>query len=401
MLKKLKELRSKRGSTANLLIVGITLILAYKIIMNIETVFNSTIRIFKFIEGLLLPFTIGAAIAYLLNPAVNFFERNVYGKVKIFNKKKSLFSLITVYIICATAIYIVLNSLIPILVKSVTNLVEQIPVYFNKLLEYRNGEWNHSITGKLLYDAIATIEKEFLTNIDKLDLSMITPAVTEIINGVVAATGTILDIVFGIIISAYFILDKERLLDGTKKLLRAFLKEKTYDKTTAFFSESHGIFSKFIAGKSLDSLIIGIMAFIGLSLLGVENSVLYSVIIGVTNMIPYFGPFMGGIPVVILVLLEDPLQAVWVGLFIFGLQQFDGMILGPKILGDSINLRPFWIILAIIVGGGLFGVVGMFLGAPTLAVILLAIKRFINKRLDDKDNKEAVDENENENVISE
>ncbi|MBR2476787.1 MAG: AI-2E family transporter [Clostridia bacterium] len=393
MLEKIKNLFGRKSNVFNLLIAGIVLILAYKVIMNIEGVVGLLSRGLKFLGNLLLPFIIGSAIAYLLNPAVNFFERNLFGRFRIFNKTKTLFSLITVYILCTAALFIVLNSLIPILVKNITNLIEQIPVYINKLMEYRNGDWNHSVTGKALYDAIATVERELTGYISKIDVKTITPAISEIFKGIVNATGTVLDIVFGLIISIYLILDKGKLLRGTKRLLRALFKKETYEKTVAFFAESHRIFSKFIAGKSLDSLIIGILCFIGLSLLGVPNSVLYSVIVGVTNMIPYFGPFMGGIPVVLLVLLENPLQAVWVGLFIFGLQQFDGMILGPKILGDSINLRPFWIILAIIIGGGLFGVVGMFLGAPTLAVILNVVKRSVDKRLEEKNSEVVSDDN--------
>lgn len=394
MLEKLKNLFGRKNNIFNLLIAGILLIIAYKVIMNIEGVVELASRALKFLGNLLLPFIIGATVAYVLNPAVNFFERNVYGRFKIFNKSKTLFSLITVYILCAAAVFIVLNSLIPILVKNITNLIEQIPMYFNKLLEFRNGEWNHSVTGKMLYDTIATIEREMVGYADKIDVSTITPALSELVNGIAHATGTVIDIVFGLIISIYFILDKNKLLNGSKRLLRASFKEKTYRKTVDFFSEAHNIFSNFIAGKSLDSLIIGILCFIGLSLLRVENSVLYSVIIGVTNMIPYFGPLLGGIPVVILVLFNNPLQALWVGLFIFGLQQFDGMILGPKILGNSINLRPFWIILAIIIGGGLFGVVGMFLGAPALAVILNVVKRSVDKRLEEKNSEVVSDDNE-------
>lgn len=386
MLEKIKNLRHKNVNIVTFLLIAIAVIVAYKVIMNIEEVVHALYRVARYMKGLLMPFIIGALIAYVINPAVTFFEKNVFGRFKKLNRKKTLLSLIVVYALAAATLILVFNMLIPLLIKSITDIVVHIPEYFNTLLEFRNGEWNDSVIGRILFNVIATVETELVEFLGNYDIASLNPAITDLVNGVMNATGTVLDVVFGLIISIYFILDKQKLLSSTKRFCRAFLKDESFNKFSSFALESHGIFSRFIAGKTLDSLIIGCLCIIGLKILGVNNSALYGVIVGVTNMIPYFGPIIGAVPVVLLVLFESPLKALWVGLFIFALQQFDGMILGPKILGDSINLRPFWIIFAIIVGGGLFGVVGMFLGAPALAVILLATNRFIDRRIKDKEN---------------
>ncbi len=388
MLEKLRNLKNKNITT--FLLTAVAVIIAYKVIMNIEGVVRALHTGVSYLKELLMPFIIGGVIAYLLNPAVNFFEQRIYGKFKKLNKAKTALSLVTVYAIAAAALVLILNMLIPLLIKSIADIVAQVPEYFNKLMALRNGEWNHSVVGKLIFNAIATVEQDITKILSNYDFTALNPALTGIVGRLVSATGTILDVVFGLIISVYFIFDKHKLLAGIKRISRAFLKDSSSDKLGSYTMEAHGIFSRFIVSKTLDSLIIGVLCFIGLMLLRVENSALYGVIVGVTNMIPYFGPIIGAIPVVLLVLFESPLKAVWVGLFIFALQQFDGMILGPKILGDSIDLSPFWIIFAIIIGGGLFGVAGMFLGAPALAVILLAVNRLIDRRISMKKEKAEV-----------
>lgn len=391
MLEKFKNLREKKLGILTFLIIAVLVIASYKIIMNFEGVVGAIYRGVMHILGILTPFVMGGLIAYLLNPAVKFFEDKVY-KAKRLGKIKTVLSLITVYALVAIIIILLMNTLIPILVRSIVNVAVQIPVYFDKLLEFRNGDWNHSVVGKLLYNAIASVENHFTKAINEYDIFSLNPAISDILGGVVNVTGIAIDIVFGIVISIYFILEKKNLSSGLKKILRAFFKEESYQKINFYGREAHRIFSRFIVGQFLDSLIISILCMIGLKLLGTQNSILYGAIIGVTNMIPYFGPFIGGVPVVLLVLFESPLRALWVGLFIFALQQADSMIMAPKIIGESVNLSPFWIIFAILVGGGLFGVIGMFLGAPALAFILLVCNRWLDKRIEKKE------ENEMENL---
>ena len=170
----------------------------------------------------------------------------------------------------------------------------------------------------------------------------------------------------GLVISVYLLADKEKFIRGIKKNLYAFLGRENADKTIDFGNEVNSIFTNFFVGKLIDSTIIGILCFIGLSLLKVRFALLLSIVVGIFNMIPYFGPFIGAVPAIVITLFYNPIQALWVTLFIFGLQQFDGIILGPKILGDKVGVSPFYIILAIMIGGGFFGPMGMLMGVPVL-----------------------------------
>lgn len=381
MLSKIKKIRPKGAGV--FILSAIAVIASYKLIMNIEGVFALLCGVFKKTSALLTPFIVGGIIAYLLNPAVNFFEKKVFKSKKLRKSSKTL-SLVTVYAISLAILTVIFNMLIPLLVKSVTDIINKIPQYYEKLQLLKISEWSNSFFGKIIVDGIVSAESSVKNFLNSANITAFNPAVAEILGGVISATGTVFDVVFGVIISIYFILEKDNLLNGIKRICLALFKDETTDRISRHTKEAHGIFSKFIVGKTIDSLIIGIICFFGLKILNVNNAALFAVIVGVTNMIPYFGPFIGGIPVVLLVLFESPLKALWTGIFIFALQQFDGMILGPKILGDSIDLSPFWIIFAILIGGGLFGVMGMFLGAPALAVILLETCRLIDKKIESK-----------------
>ena len=169
------------------------------------------------------------------------------------------------------------------------------------------------------------------------------------------------------------------------RTLFALLKAKTARKVIYVIRKSNSIFSGFINGKLLDSAIIGVMCFIGVSLLGMPYTVLVSVIVGVTNVIPVFGPYIGAVPCTIIIFLTNPMKGLYFLIFIIALQAFDGNILGPKILGDSTGLSPFWVVFTIVLGGGLFGVTGMIIGVPTFAVIYYLFGEWVTKRLKAKD----------------
>jgi predicted PurR-regulated permease PerM len=191
--------------------------------------------------------------------------------------------------------------------------------------------------------------------------------------------------IFGFIISIYILKDKEIFIQSSKKFLYALFNKSSVNTFLSFGKEVDSIFSRYIIGKAIDSTIIGLLCAIGMSLLDAPYGLLISLIVGVTNMIPYFGPFIGMIPAFFITLLFDPIKALWVLLFVFILQQFDGFYLGPKILGEKVGVSPFWIILAVTLGGGTFGVLGMFLGVPIIAIAKILIERFIEKRLKTKD----------------
>ena len=193
---------------------------------------------------------------------------------------------------------------------------------------------------------------------------------------------TLLNVLLGIISGLYMMMDKERLLRYFKKLNYAVFPKNVAEYTHRLMLSSSQIFNNFIIGKAIDSLIIGILCYVGSVLLGFPYAILLSVVVGVTNMIPVFGPFIGAIPGVVLLFIIHPITAVYYALFILVLQQFDGNILGPLILGDKLGLPSIGILFSVVIGGGLFNVVGMFIGVPCFAVIYMAVREWTHYRLE-------------------
>ena len=192
------------------------------------------------------------------------------------------------------------------------------------------------------------------------------------------------DFILGLIVSVYLLLSKENLLAQIKKMTLAIFPKRTCQRIFNVYHKSNKMFIGFISGKIIDSIIIGILCFIIMRIIGINYSVLISLIIGVTNIIPFFGPFIGAIPSAMLVFFDDPRDVIPFLIFILILQQFDGNILGPRILGDSTGLPAFWVLFAIFLGGGLFGFTGMLLGVPTFALIYALFRDFIENNLKNK-----------------
>ena len=192
------------------------------------------------------------------------------------------------------------------------------------------------------------------------------------------------NVVLGIIISIYILIDKEKFCALAKKISYAILPQRAADKTIEITHRSSDTFGKFLSGKILDSLIIGILTFVVLTIFKMPYTLLVSVIVGITNIIPFFGPFIGAIPSVIIILFVSPVKALWFLLIILVIQQIDGNIIGPKILGDSIGISAFWILFSILVAGKFLGLVGMVIGVPLFAVIYSIIKEVVESQLDKK-----------------
>ena len=191
----------------------------------------------------------------------------------------------------------------------------------------------------------------------------------------------LVNLIIAIIVSIYMLSDKKPLKNSLKAVVYAFVPTKHITSVTEILKEAYKLFSSFIIGKALDSTIIGCLCFLFMTILQLPYAVLISVIVGITNMIPYFGPFIGAVPGALILLLISPVKAVIFVILILVLKQFDGLILGPKILGDSTGLKPLWIIVAITIGGSLGGVLGMFLGVPIVAFLRYLANRFLTYRL--------------------
>ncbi|MBM7615005.1 AI-2E family transporter [Alkaliphilus hydrothermalis] len=334
---------------------------------------------------ILSPFIIGAFVAYLLSPGVRWFEKSFYIHVGFIKRRKKLhrlLSVVTMYFILISAITMLIVYVAPQIGNNITDIVTSIPEYIkdtNKLISNWVEELEQISSFNVSEQIDAKIEQVFAKAQDALE-----HIADNLVVSILTITSGVLNFVLGLIISFYVLMDKESFKMGSQRLLRLVFKEDNVEKVKIFGREVDDLFAKFIVGKSIDSIIIGIICMIGLVLMDIRYALLISVIVTVTNMIPYFGPFIGAVPATIITFFDSPVKAFWIMVFIFALQQFDGLILGPKILGDSVGVSPFWIIFSIVVGGKLFGVLGMFLGVPVIGILRLVVNRFLEQQLERK-----------------
>lgn len=351
---------------------------------------------FHVIIDVLMPVVFGLVIAYLLTPVLNFIENRILiplcDKLKIRKtpKRRSFIRgigiLITSFLFIAI-IYLLFAMLISQIVPSVEGIIENFDSYTNNVISWINQTFKDNpelgeYATKTIDSALEQLEK-WLNDIIPTTVALIKTISMSVIN----VLGVLWDFIIGFIISIYMLASKERFAGQTKKIIYAVFERDTANIIIRNFRFTHRTFIGFLSGKVVDSFCIGILCFIGTSLLGTPYSVLVSVIIGVTNIIPFFGPFLGAIPSTILIFVVDPmhpLNCAYFVIFVLVLQQFDGNILGPKILGDSTGLTSFWVIFAITFFGGLYGVFGMIVGVPIFAVLYAAIKSIINTMLEKK-----------------
>ena len=357
-------------------------VLFFAAVMNFSDIWAFICKI----AGIMTPFFYGFALAYLINPVLHFFEDKVLVKLsggKMKPKLRRGVGILLAYILVFALISIFLWVVIPQVGASVYGIVKNVPDLITNADKYvsetlgslKRIELPSEISGK-----ITSIIEELLIAITEL-LKNIVP---QIIYTTKQITSAVVNTIVGIIISVYLLFSKEKFFAQIKKTLSAFLPADKVKHMTELAHSSHNIFSGFISGKILDSLIIGIICFIGMSIFNMPYAMLISVIVGVTNVIPYFGPFIGAIPSIVLIMFVDPLTALGFAVFILVLQQFDGNILGPKILGDSTGISAFWVIFSVMLFGGLYGFLGMFLGVPVFAVFYAVICANVEYRLKNK-----------------
>lgn len=337
---------------------------------------------------IIAPVIYGAFLAYLLAPVVNWFERKIAPRVKGGGKQKTWLravSILLTWIAVALFLGAVLLVLIPELYKSVLQLIANAESYYNTAVRWIQmilennpnfAAWVGQLINEYYNDAIAWVSGQLLPKVEV--------ALQAVTGGVVGVVVFLKDMLVGFIVSIYLLATKERFAATGRKLSFAFLSGERAALLLRGTKVTDRIFSGFVRGKLLDSLIIGLLCFFFSTIFRFPYAPLVSLIVGVTNVIPYFGPFLGAIPSAFLILLDSPLQCLYFCIFIFALQQFDGNILGPAILGESIGLSSFWVIVAILLGGGLFGVMGMFLGVPVFACFYTAVRAYASYRLEKK-----------------
>lgn len=331
------------------------------------------------------PFLIAFLIAYFINPLVATIDRFLFGKTlkNRFIRVHKVISLILAYIIVVGFIVMVLTFVIPEVIASISELVRQ-STYMPIIIQ---NKWSSFVVDHPTWDldAIQTFIDQALPDLIDYVKTFMTNAVPMIYNASVSIISWVVNILLAFVISCYIMMDKKTLIGGFKKIIYSFVSQDLAHKVIVTTKECNQIFSRYIIGKALDSLIIGIICFVFMTIVNLPYSILISLVVGITNMIPYFGPFIGAVPGVLLLLIISPKSALIFAIWIFVLQQFDGAILGPKILGNSTGLQPIWIIFAITVGGSLGGVLGMFLGVPIVAVLaylLTDLTDFLLKKRD-------------------
>jgi len=333
----------------------------------------------------LSPFIIGFCFAFILNPLVLWFQKNVFQKIFHIKKEKTshILSLICTYVLVIGLLAWLLIVVIPQIYISLVDLIDVISAqYFviMKKLDELPKKW-HNINLDYISDIIKNYTPQLVSYITEITTNLI----PLLYNTSITVIKTLSNIIMGIIISVYMLGDKENLMNTAKRFIYAVIPSNGSEGFFRTTRESINIFSSYVVGKTVDSIIIGLITFIAMTVFHLDFSLLISVCVGITNMIPYFGPFIGGAVGVVILLIQSPVSALIFGIMILVIQQFDGLYLGPKILGQSTGLKPLWVIFAILAGGSMFGVMGMLIGVPTVAVLSYILNIFIEYRLKERD----------------
>jgi len=326
------------------------------------------------------PFIYGFVIAYLVNFLLNFFKRQL-AKIpplkKIKESRFHILSLILAYLVSGFLVYLFIVFIFPQLFESISGFIRNTPEYVRSTTEYIKNLYNDiplppEVVGFIneRLDELAVFSSDIARDLVPMAISFLGNTALSVWN-----------LFLGIIISIYMLAEKERFISLAKKINYGVFNVKIADEILVILRRAQKIFSNFLGGKILDSLIIGILTFIILTLVNMPYTLLVSFIIAVTNIIPFFGPFIGAVPSVIIIFFESPIMALWFLIIILFLQQLDGNVIGPKILGDSLGISPFWILFAILLGGKFFGFIGLIIGVPLFVLIYSIIKDIVEVRL--------------------
>lgn len=374
MKEKFEKLFSKEFFGLAMLVFGG--ILFFFLLSNFHEVLSTIGRFLAIFK----PFLWGFIIAYFVNFGVVFFEKRIFKKVTN-PKTRRILAMLCGFLLALIIVALIILIIVPQTFDSLSTLIDNIPVYINNFIDF-SASFAHKHTWA---SSISAWAGDRLTALEETIPSFFTDYVLPYtVNLTTKITGTIINIFVAICVSIYFIASKERFYAQIKKMLYAHMNTDKVDRLINLTALSNDTFSNFISGKLIDSLIIGVIAFICLSIFKFPYAMLLSVIIGITNIIPFFGPIIGAVPSFFIIIIIDPSKALWFLLFILILQQVDGNIIGPKILGYSIGLSAIWIIVAIVVGNQLFGFVGMVIGVPAFAVCYLLFKEWSERKLEDK-----------------
>ena len=365
--------------------------------------------LFGLISSILMPIIYGAVLAYLLTPVFNWVrglvDKGLEKTVKTVKTRKRIAratAMMASILMLVVIVFGLILMLIPQLISSLVGIVEAMPTSVRNLqlwLEQMLVD-NPELEAMVMpyYDTGVIYLQDWVSKV-------VVPNLSNIIGGLSMGVYNMLialkNVLIGVIVMVYLLNMKEKLITQAKMIVYSAFPLKVANKVVEEVRYTHKVFGGFIIGKLVDSLIIGLMCFVLLSLMNMPYVLLVSVIIGVTNVIPFFGPFIGAVPAAFLILLVSPIKCLYFIGFIFLLQQFDGNVLGPKILGDTTGISSFWVLFSILLFGGLFGFIGMIIGVPTFAVLYRLLTELVTYLLEKKNLSQDIGHYENLNYIEE
>lgn len=352
--------------------------------------FDSVVAVINRYLGYISPVLYGICIAYILNPIVVFFERRLKKRFlsskseKIRSKSARLakgLSISIAMVIGISLVIVLCLMIIPSLLESIIDLARQIGPLLNSLVE-RIDKFTVADSGlgdtlqNLIEGASRSLQEWVTTNL----LPTAQSALTYITSSVASVLVFLYNFLVGIIVAVYALAEKRDFISGAKKLIYVFFKPRHANRIIDTSRHGHEIFGGFISGKLIDSIIVGIICFVFCVCTGMPYPLLVSTIVGITNIIPFFGPFIGGIPTTFIILMVNPLKGLIYGIFIIVLQQIDGNIIGAKILGNTTGVSEFWVTFSLLLFGGMFGFIGMMIGVPLFSVLYYLITVAVNER---------------------
>jgi predicted PurR-regulated permease PerM len=368
---------------------AILVILVGAIIVKAITDWNSVLELFKHIISILSPFLLGFLFAFLMSPLVRWVDLNIFKKMFRVRKAKTSYycSLALTYTFVIGLITALLIFVVPQIYYSLVDLTNTITKqYFVVVdkLEQMPDTW-HDMNVNTLIESVTNAVQNLIPQLVSYITGITSNLIPFLFNTSLTLINGIVNTFLAIIISIYMLADKDNLMKNVSRFFYAVIPaggSAIFLKTTR---ESINIFSRYLSGKTVDSIIIGLITFIVMSIFNLKFKLLVSVLVAITNMIPYFGPFIGGGIGAFILLIENPWDALVFIIIIFIIQQFDGIYLGPKIIGNSTGLKPLWVIFGITVGGSLMGVIGMLIGVPMVAVLSYILNIIIEYRLEKRD----------------
>ena len=346
------------------------------------------------LSTILAPFIYGGIIAYLLRPMCNsleaFFQLRLPKKMRRF---ANAFAVVFSLMVGILVVYALITMVVPQLVESVVTLWKALPTKMEQLVN-----WATETFGKdeRVVQFVEKNYRSYFTDIDKWVQANVIPQVSSLVTNVGTSVWQVLKFVYniliGLIVAVYVLHGRKRFGKQARLIVRSIFSDRWADRILEEVEFIDRMFGGFIDGKIIDSAIVGVLCYIGCTVLKIPSALLVSVIVGVTNVIPFFGPVIGAVPSTLLILIDSPLKALWFLIWVIVLQQLDGNVIGPKILGNRTGLSGFWVMFSIILFGGLWGIVGMIICVPLFAVIYDTVRRLVRRGLRRRNHTELWDE---------